>query len=185
MTDQLTTIDWRDAWMQQQWASGSTGYQTNPQSFEIQQAAQGNDYNSYGTMSVLKQTKDGETSLWWGYSTQVNYKTYKLTSGFYMVQFLVLEGSDLLNSSNKLNFRCNWQEGPLNTADQLNSSNYVASSDTAAASWFSKNCGSNDLTLTVSTAAYQNQLVGSTSPITDCPNNQQDKSNFHMYQQKN
>ena len=156
MTDQLTTIDWRDAWMQQQWASGSTGYQTNPQPFEIQQAAQGNDFNSYGTMSVIKQTKDGDTSLWWGYSTQVNYKTYKLTD-FYMVQFLVLEGSDLSNSSNKLNFRCNWQEGGKSTSNSVQNG-YVASSDAASAEWFRKDCGTNDLTLTVSTAAYESDL---------------------------
>lgn len=139
----------------QKWASDSTAYQTNPQFFEIQQAASGNDFNSYGTMSVLKQTKGNETSLWWGYSTQVNYKNYSLVDNNYIVQFLVLEGADLSNPSNKLNFRCDWQLGKTKT-ESLIVNGLVSSSNTAAAAWFSKNCGTNDLTLTVSTAAYQN-----------------------------
>lgn len=58
-------------------------------------------------MSVKKQIKNNETTYWWGYSTQINWKTP--LSGVNIVQnWMGLYGQDIDKPTNFLNFMCQY-----------------------------------------------------------------------------
>jgi hypothetical protein len=50
-----------------------------------------NGYGQMGNMSVKKQVKGGVTTYWWGWSTQVNFKT-ALTPGQVLQNWISLYG---------------------------------------------------------------------------------------------
>lgn len=56
-------------------------------------------------MSAIKAVKGGVTSYWWGYSSQVNFKT-TLTAGQYLISWMELTGIDVQYPKNYLNFYC-------------------------------------------------------------------------------
>jgi hypothetical protein len=45
-------------------------FETNPIGFTVQK--EGGIFNSFGTMSMLKQTEGEKSTYWWGYSQQLN-----------------------------------------------------------------------------------------------------------------
>ena len=84
------TYNWIKTWGLQPAASNTEfGSTVNPMSFTI--AANDGDNGANGLMSVKKQVKStvsgSTTSLWWGYTTQLNMKTDP-TSTNVIVQWL-------------------------------------------------------------------------------------------------
>jgi len=81
LTDFPVTVDWLTAWEQTSVSIGTTwGTTLNPVNIAIKNP-DSTGYNMMMNMSVKQQVKDGQTTLWWGYSSQVNYKTALATQG--------------------------------------------------------------------------------------------------------
>lgn len=121
MANYPETLNWVDQWKTMQALSVPTEEAVvwNPIDFTIQAA--GGNYNAFGTMSVIKQTQEGETKYWWGYSTQVN-SSVKMNKGNTFQQFLYTIGQDVTNpNSNYINFYClgsyNGKTCPKDTPD--------------------------------------------------------------------
>ena len=72
MANYPETRDWVDVWKATENISVPTESASvwNPITFTIQEP--GGNYNSFGTMSAIKQYDGTQTQYWWGYSTQVN-----------------------------------------------------------------------------------------------------------------
>ena len=67
-------------------------------------------------MSVIKQVKGDQTNLWWGYSSQVNYKSKLSSNKKGVIQnFVQLWEQDINKKTNYLNFMCQYSEA--NTDD--------------------------------------------------------------------
>ena len=89
MTNYIATTDWQEVWMNQAFTSNiDLGQTFNSQTFTIK-AASGN-FNSYGLMSTKKVLSNSTSSLWWGYTTQVNYNA-PIDTSTTIKQFMVLK----------------------------------------------------------------------------------------------
>jgi hypothetical protein len=98
------THKWLEQW---QWNSVSTntefGLTLNSVDFTIAPVQSG--YGQQGNMSTKKQVKSGATTYWFGWSTQVNFKT-ALANGNILQNWMSINGIDQQQPTNFVNFLC-------------------------------------------------------------------------------
>jgi len=124
-------------------------------------------------MSVMKQVKGDQTNLWWGYSSQVNYKEALSTNSKGVIQnFVQLWEQDINKKTNYLNFMCQFSEA---TTSDVNGFKDTPTSGSNV----STSCGTEDISK-ITDAKYL--TIKGTG--TDCPNAQSDaassKSKYYM-----
>lgn len=112
MTNFPVTRTWLDKW-ETNVVSLETefGLTLNDYSFTI--ASVNNSYGMQGNMSVKKQVKNGQTVYWWGYSTQLNFKT-ALTQGAVLQNWMQIYGQDKAKPTNFMNFMCQLKQTTVN-----------------------------------------------------------------------
>lgn len=115
-TDFPVTRDWLDVWAATDSGIGtSDGRRLNVQDITIK-APDSSGYNMMMTMSVMKQVKGGQTNLWWGYSSQVNYKTALKANTGMIQNFVQLWEQDEKKKTNYLNFMCQYSQSQKQAA---------------------------------------------------------------------
>lgn len=127
--------------------------------------------NAQGRMQTIKVLESGSqgSSYWWGYTTQVNWKTpTSVSSNNSLYQYLILRNQDKTQPDTYLNFKCVWDPSKTNFVSNDQTMPFINTGTT-------QDCSTTD----ISTATNVNGLTGTQTPC----NIRNSLSIFNMYQQ--